>query len=181
MVGRSRPLLLRGAKVTARGYVVPSVLLVQDPGMKDGWCLVSNLPDATAADLKRLYGKRFSIEETFRDIKDLRYGFGLSWTRIKTPERRDRLFLLAVLALALLTLLGQAGENLGMDRMLKANTVKRRTLSLVRQGLRWYEHTRKMSEDKLLPLMTEFQRLVEMSLLSGHIRAISQVVSANVK
>jgi hypothetical protein len=38
------------------------------------------------------------------------------------------------LATALLTLLGAAGEGLGFDRGLRANTVKRRTHSLFRQG-----------------------------------------------
>ena len=37
------------------------------------------------------------------------------------------------LSIALLTLLGAAGESLGYDRWLKANTVKTRTHSLFRQ------------------------------------------------
>jgi hypothetical protein len=38
------------------------------------------------------------------------------------------------LACVLLTLRGAAGERLGMERSLKANTVKRRTYSLFSQG-----------------------------------------------
>mgnify|MGYP006271673733 CR=1 FL=1 len=38
------------------------------------------------------------------------------------------------LAVALLTLLGAVGEDLGLDRQLRANTAKRRTHSLFRQG-----------------------------------------------
>lgn len=41
---------------------------------------------------------------------------------------------LSALACALLTLLGAAGESLGMERDLKANTAKKRTYSLFRQG-----------------------------------------------
>ena len=37
------------------------------------------------------------------------------------------MLLLSALAIALLTLLGAAGESLGYDRWLKANTVKYRT------------------------------------------------------
>jgi hypothetical protein len=48
---------------------------------------------------------------------------GLSAMSIAEPERRDRLLL--VCALALLTLLGAAGERLGMERYLKANTANR--------------------------------------------------------
>jgi len=39
-----------------------------------------------------------------------------------------------MLAMFLLTLLGGAGEQVGCDRQLKANTSKRRTHSLLRQG-----------------------------------------------
>ena len=45
-----------------------------------------------------------------------------------------RLLVLSALSIALLTMLGAAGESLGYDRWLKANTVKRRTHSLFRQG-----------------------------------------------
>ena len=77
---------------------------------------------------------RFTIEETFRDTKDSRYGLGLSATHVRNIYRRDRLLLICAMAMTLLTLLGAAGESLGMDRMLKANTVKKRTHSLFRQG-----------------------------------------------
>jgi len=38
-----------------------------------------------------LYGKRWSIECTFRDTKDLRFGMGMGSVRVSTPDRRDRL------------------------------------------------------------------------------------------
>ena len=59
---------------------------------------------------------------------------GMGSIRVSTPARRDRLWLLNALAIALLTLLGAAGEALGYDRHLKSNTTKRRTHSLFRQG-----------------------------------------------
>jgi hypothetical protein len=40
----------------------------------------------------------------FRDFKDLRYDWGLSWTHIGTTARRDSLFLLAAMAFVLLIL-----------------------------------------------------------------------------
>ena len=58
---------------------------------------------------------------------------GLSATHIGAPIRRDRLLLVGALGQALITLLGAAGESIGMDRLMKANTVKRRTHSLFRQ------------------------------------------------
>ena len=44
---------------------------------------------------------------------------------VKSPDRRDRLWLINAFAVVLLTLLGAAGEALGYDRMLKTNTAKR--------------------------------------------------------
>ena len=59
---------------------------------------------------------------------------------VSRPDRRDRLLLISALAIAMLSLLGAAGERIGYDRWLKANTVKRRTHSLFRQGLMLYHH-----------------------------------------
>ena len=81
-----------------------------------------------------------------------------------TPERRDRLLLISAFAMALLTMLGAAGESLGMDRQLKSNTSKTRTHSLFRQGCMLYELIPNMPEHRLLPLM---QRFAEMLARSG--------------
>src|SRR3954465_15348825 len=65
--------------------------------------------------------------------------WGLGAMRVNSPERRDRLWLLNAFAVVLLTLLGAAGEALGYDRHLKANTAKHRTHSLFRQGCMLYD------------------------------------------
>ena len=57
---------------------------------------------------------------------------GMRAVRIADPQRHDRLFLLNAFAIVLLTLLGVAGESLGMNRHLRSNTSKRRTHSLFR-------------------------------------------------
>ena len=45
---------------------------------------------------------------------------------------------------------------IGYDRWLKANTVKRRTHSLFRQGLMLYHHLPNWPEDRSRPLMEKF-------------------------
>ncbi len=55
----------------------------------------------------------WDIECGFRDTKDLRFGMGMGSIHVSTPARRDRLWLLNAVAIALLTLLGAAGEDLG--------------------------------------------------------------------
>ncbi|MFB1485456.1 transposase, partial [Corallococcus sp. RDP092CA] len=42
--------------------------------------------DATAQEVLDVYARRFTIEETFRDVKDLKFGMGLKQVRVKTPE-----------------------------------------------------------------------------------------------
>ena len=102
------------------------------------------------------YAKRWTIEPSFRDTKDLRFGMGLSSTRISEPMRRDRLLLVSAFAMALLTTLGAVGESLGMDRLLKSNTSKTRSHSLFRQGCMLYELIPNMPEHRLLPLIEAF-------------------------
>ena len=80
--------------------------------------------------------------------------------RIKQAQRRDRMLLLSALSIALLTLLGAAGESLGYDRWLKANTVKYRTHSLFRQGLMLYEHIPNWPEHRLRPLIEKFAQML---------------------
>ena len=109
----------------------------------------------------KLYGKRFTTEENFRDTKDIKFGLGLSATHIGTPERRDRLLLLCAVSQALLTLLGAACERTGLDKRLKVNTAKKRTHSLFRQGLYWYAAIPNMPDDWLRPLMDAFTCILQ--------------------
>ena len=101
------------------------------------------------------------MEPSFRDTKDLRFGLGLSTVRIGDPQRRDRLLLLNAVAMVLLTLLGGAGESLGMDRHLKSNTVKRRTHSLFRQGCMLYDLIPNMPEHRLAPLIQRYAEVLQ--------------------
>jgi DDE family transposase len=155
-----RATVLRGAMVTADQYQVGTVLCVRDKDMKGAWCLATSYKDATAGSLKGLYGKRWSIECGFRDTKDIRFGMGMGSIRVSTPARRDRLWLLSALAIALLTLLGAAGEALGYDRILKSNTTKRRTHSLFRQGCMLYDLIPTMPDKRLLPLIEKFAAML---------------------
>src|SRR5450631_4903452 len=155
-----RATVLRDAMVTADRYQVGTVLCVRDKAMKQAWCLATNLTDARASTLKSLYGRRWGIECGFRDTKDLRFGMGMGSIHVSTPARRDRLWLLNALAIALLTLLGAAGEDLGYDRYLKSNTTKRRTHSLFRQGCMLYDLIPMMPEQRLIPLIERFAAML---------------------
>lgn len=151
---------MRGARVTAKQYEVGAVVTVRAAGMKESWCLATSLKEASARDVVDLYARRFTIEETFRDQKDPRFGLGMRHTRVASTDRRDRLLLLASLAQALLTLLGAAGERCGLDRGLKPNTSKKRSLSLFNQGCYWFEALPNMREDRVELLMTAFGEII---------------------
>jgi hypothetical protein len=85
---------------------------------------------------------------------------GMDSVHVSTPDRRDRLWLINAFAVALLTLLGAAGEALGYDRYLKSNTTKRRTHSLFHQGCMLYELIPTMPEHRLQPLIEWFAEML---------------------
>lgn len=157
--GRARKLVR--ARVGKRAQQeVGAVVCVKAKNMKEAWHLAASDAEATARAIINSYARRWTIEPGFRDTKDLRFGMGLSAVRIGDPYRRDRMLLLNAVAIVLLTLLGAAGEALGMDRLLKSNTVKRRVHSLFRQGCLYYDAIPNMPELTLRPLMERFQNLI---------------------
>jgi len=161
--GRLR--VLRGARVTAEGQPVPMVVCVQQQQMQEPWLLASSRSDLPGTAIKHLYGKRFTVEETFRDVKNPRLGLGLKQTVMERNDRRDALFLLAVLAHTLLTLLGKAGEELGMDRWLGAT--RPRQYSRFRQGQLLFDLIPTMERKRLRTLLQRFGQLLrEHALLS---------------
>ena len=159
--GRARK--LRDAAVTEAQCPVGAVVCVHAKGMKEAWCLATSNAAASSRQIIDLYSKRWSVEPSFRDTKDLRFGLGLASVRISDPQRRDRLLLLNAFAVVLLTLLGAAGESLGMDRHLKSNTVKTRPHSLFRQGCMFYDLIPNMPEHRLKPLIERYAEILQQS------------------
>lgn len=157
--GRARK--LRDARVTAELHPVAAVICVHAKTMKEPWCLVTSKAEASAREILNLYAKRWTIEPSFRDTKDLRFGMGLETVRLADPDRRDRLLLLNAFAIVLLTLLGAAGESLGMDRYLKVNTVTRRTPSLFRQGCMLDDLIPNMPDVRLRPRIERFAEMLQ--------------------
>ena len=101
------------------------------------WLLATSL-DHTPGMTKtvmNLYRKRMQIEETFRDLKDDRWGFGLALARSRHRKRREMLLLIAALATWALWLLGLAARARRWQRHFQANTESRRdVLSVVFLG-----------------------------------------------
>jgi hypothetical protein len=51
---------------------VPAVVVGRAPKVKEAWCLATTLSTRKASEVVKLCGKRFSIEETFRDQRAAR-------------------------------------------------------------------------------------------------------------
>lgn len=101
------------------------------------WLLATSLRHAPGSSrrIQRLYAHRMQIEETFRDTKCHRWGFGLRYARCSSPRRLEILLLIAALAALLLWLVGMYGRALDWARRLQANTeVRKPVLSVVFMG-----------------------------------------------
>ena len=112
---------------------------------KEPWLLASNLPNTVNISKKivKLYFQRMQIEETFRDIKDPRYGFDIRYALSNCKKRISVLMLIASIALLILGVIGKAGYLLGLNRKFQANTVtKELVLSLWYLGQQIYMHMR---------------------------------------
>ena len=168
--GRAK--VLRQAQVTAQGYVVPTVVCVKKKDMKEAWCLAVSDSEAKGAEVVKLYAKRWGVECSFRDIKDYKFGMGMAHMHTRSAERRDRLFLVSALAVALLTLLGAAGDAVGLERTIKANTSKSRTYSFFRQGCIYYNLLPGMREKWAIPLLEKFYELLHEQPVFRHMFGI---------
>jgi hypothetical protein len=85
------------------------------------WFLMTDQP-GTARQLCRLYGRRMTTEQLFRDGKSKRNGRSLRDTRVSTPERLDRLLLILAVAYLLLCGVGLlAKQQFGPSAWCSAN------------------------------------------------------------
>jgi hypothetical protein len=103
------------------------------------WLLATSLPHQRGSErrIKQLYAQRMQIEETFRDLKSHRWGFGLRYALSARPKRLDILLLLGTLASLVAWLTGLVARNLQIERHFQANTERRRrVLSTVFIGRR---------------------------------------------
>ena len=105
---------------------------------KEPWLLASSLPVSSklARRVVELYSARMQIEESFRDVKSMRFGIGFELQLTRSAERLQVLLLIAMIAHFVLWLLGMAARNSHQHLQYQANTVKdRHVLSAIYLGL----------------------------------------------
>ena len=71
-----------------------------------------------------IYKKRMQIEESFRDLKNTRNGFGIRHCRSSGKERLDIALLIGGLAMFVLWIIGIAARQKNMQYEFQSNTVK---------------------------------------------------------
>lgn len=153
--------IIKDGYITSARFPVNTILCSEDRRNSDNsafgyFCLASSL-DSLIFDIDDIYGGRFSCEETFRDIKDIRTGFGMSFFRTKNEGRRDKLLLLGSISLYLIEKIGETAEEIGLDKnTTQSNNRKRRRFSLRTVGFRIYAVLNSFSGNQLSRL---FKRL----------------------
>lgn len=98
--------LLRNVLYRKEKPVTQHVGVIWKPNKAEPWFLMTNLEKVPAKKLTKVFGKRMSIEEYFRDAKSKRNGFALRLTLIKDSNRLSRFLLILALAYILLTMIG---------------------------------------------------------------------------
>jgi len=96
--------------------------------------IATNLENDAAESIVRIYAARMQIEETFRDTKSPRFGWGLDYTKTRSTRRFDVLLMLAALATAAVALIGAAARELGHESKYRARSGKAVVLSVFTLG-----------------------------------------------
>ena len=155
----AQPPVQRGLRSTIRKY----------KNTKPGLCLLStNLPCevADAATVIQLYGRRFEIEHSFRDLKNATLGMDMEHVHLDDISTYDRLMCIVAVAEALLWMVGAEAEALGLHRRLSPSQPRdasRRVLSLRNVGVEMLKYidrsVRTLIRTRLLPAIRDVVRI----------------------
>ena len=86
MAPRGRAVKLPKARATADHAPASAVVVVHAAKRKEPWRLATSLAERKTRDIITPYGKRFSMEETFRDENDLPFGLGRAATVLRSKR-----------------------------------------------------------------------------------------------
>lgn len=130
---RGRPRDLGTVEYREKKPIETRIVAFHGRAAKTRWMLSTSLTEDPRA-VVQIYARRMEIEESFRDLKNVRAGFQLRTCRVGSPERLERLLLAVVFAYFILSLLGLRAEQQRMHHRLLANTARTHALSLARVG-----------------------------------------------
>ena len=106
-------------------------------GQREPWILASSLPKNifNADQIARLYSVRMQIEQSFRDMKNNKYGFSFKNTLTRSIDRLNILLLIAAIVNFIVWSVGVLAEQKSWHFKCQSNTSKKRTLSLFYLGI----------------------------------------------
>ena len=95
------------------------------------WVLGTNHKRFSAQEVMSLYAMRMSIEEQFRDFKNMRFGWALREARTKSAKRYSVLLLIGSIAHFVMLMIGAIAEKKDIHRSFSSRSnSKQRVLSL---------------------------------------------------
>jgi len=106
---------------------------------REPWLLLASegLVHLSAEAIVKLYAQRMRIEQSFRDTKNLRVGYGFESARSRSAQRLEMLLLLAHLASFVQRLIGERAKEQQLELQFMANRrADRREISVLTLGRR---------------------------------------------
>lgn len=105
LLAQGRVLDLGIVPLRSDGKVQARVIGYWAPGAHEPWWLATS-EVGSARQVLKLYDRRMTVEEQFRDTKGRRFGVKLFWTQFRDPEALSRFVMLLAVALLIWTLAG---------------------------------------------------------------------------
>jgi hypothetical protein len=129
---------------------------------RKAWVLAHSLGDKQIVSERviKIYASRMQIEESFRDIKNPRYGFGLRHSRTLGVMRLTNLFLVGLIGTLLAWITGLCAQAYNLHRTFQTNSIKNRAvLSVFFIGCHVAKRGIRFVKKELLEAITAIQEL----------------------
>lgn len=145
------------------GWLAGWVTRWEDPAQAEPWILFSTQPGGEQRVAE--YARRMTIEATFQDLK--RRGFGVASSRVRDPQRIERLVLVLAWALWWVQTIGVQVERRGQRR--QVDRPDRPAMSLLKLGWCWIDHwlADRRRRRPPVPRLTDHRAQPEMAAPSG--------------
>lgn len=139
-----------------------SVSIRNAKSARSAWVLVHSLGKGkqTAKRVVKIYSSRMQIEESFRDIKNPQFGFGLRYSRSLGIKRLTNLFLIGLIGTLIAWLIGLCSKNRNLHYSLQTNSIKyRNVLSVFFIGCQIIMYPIRFSKNELLNAINQIKEL----------------------
>jgi hypothetical protein len=120
---------------------------------RQAWVLASSLGDSEliAKRIVEIYQTRMQIEESFRDIKNPQFGFGLRYSRSLGKKRLTNLFIIGLLGTLIAWLTGLCAKNNNLHYSFQTNSLKNcNVLSVFFIGCQVIRHAKLFTKKELM-------------------------------